>query len=339
MTDKDTIKRVVAGAFILSIFVLALIIIRPIIISIILGLLFAYIFSPVFKLIRRGIKNKSLSAFILMAFLTILIAIPAIFLTPILVEQAFETFNVMQDIDFGEIMGNLVGGDLADFFSVNIDNIISKTFSSFLNQFTDLLVNLPSFLLQFAVFLFTFFFVVRDSEQLKHYVSTLSPFSERTEKRFMREFRGITNSIVYGQVLIGIIQGLATGAGLFFIGVDNVLMLTFIASIASMIPFLGSWLVWLPAGILLLVTGDTFSGIFLLLYGALFVATIDNLIRPFLMSKQSSLPIVLSVIGIIGGLYVFGIAGLVLGPLILAYILIIIELYREGKLNELFKGK
>jgi predicted PurR-regulated permease PerM len=67
-----------------------------------------------------------------------------------------------------------------------------------------------------------------------------------------------------------------------------------------------------------------------------FISLIDNVLRPYILSKRSSLPIVLSVIGTIGGLYFFGIVGLVLGPLILAYVLIIIEFYQQGKLNELF---
>ena len=103
-----------------------------------------------------------------------------------------------------------------------------------------------------------------------------------------------------------------------------------------MIPVLGSWIVWMPVGLFLIFTGQTFDGIFLLLYGALFISTIDNLIRPYILSKQSNLPIALSVIGTIGGLYFFGIAGLILGPLVLAYVLIIIEFYQQGKLKDLF---
>jgi len=92
----------------------------------------------------------------------------------------------------------------------------------------------------------------------------------------------------------------------------------------------------LPAGIFLIIAGQTFSGIFMLLYGAIFISTIDNLLRPYFLSRQSNLPVALSVIGTIGGLYFFGIAGLILGPLVLAYALIIIEFYQQGKLKELF---
>ena len=336
MADYKGIKRGIVGAIILGIFILTFFILKPIIISIIFGLLFAYIFSPVYKKIKTVVKGKNTSAFLLMLGLIIIIAIPIVYFVPIIAKQAFDVYTLSRSFDFGGFVSGFVSGDISSSLASNLSNAVSSTFSAFLNQFTSILVNLPSLLLQFAVFLFTFYFAIRDQEELKEYISTLSPFSESTEKKFLKEFRGITNAIVFGQVFIGIVQGLAVGAGLFFLGVPKALILTFIACIVSIIPVLGSWLVWLPVGVVLLVAGQTFAGVFLLLYGALFVSTIDNIFRPWILSKQSNLPIAMSVIGTIGGLYFFGIAGLVLGPLVLAYVLIIIEFYREGKLKELF---
>ena len=336
MADSSDIKRGIVGIIIVGIFILAFLILRPIVIPIILGLLFAYIFGPVYKKIKSKIKRRNISALLVLLIIIIAIAIPIIYLVPILVKQVFETYVLLQNFNFLELLNSFMQSDLSASLAANLDNIIGKVFSTLLSQFTNVLVNLPSLLLQFAVFLFTLFFAIRDSDKLGNYISTLSPFSPATEKKILREFRGITNAIVFGQILIGIVQGLALGAGLFFLGVPKVLSLTFIASIVSMIPLLGSWLVWLPTGIILLVAGKTFTGIFLLAYGALFVSTIDNLLRPYILSKQSNLPIALSVIGTIGGLYFFGIPGLLLGPLIFAYALIIIEFYRQGKLKELF---
>jgi len=336
MADYIDIKKWVVGAIILSIFILAFFVLRPIIIPIIFGLLFAYMLSPLYKQIRKRIKNKNLSALTLIVAIILLIGVPIVYVTPLLVNQAFETYVSIQNANMYDFVSIFIKGDLSSAIARSLDNIVGQIFSSFLNQFKSILINLPSMLLLFAVFLFTFYFAIRDSDELKQYISALSPFSTSTEEKFLKEFRGITNAIVLGQVLIGIAQGLAVGVGLFFLGVPKTLILTFIASIVSMIPILGSWIVWLPVGMYLVLSGQTFDGIFLLLYGALFVSTIDNLIRPYMLSKQSNLPIALSLIGTIGGLYFFGIAGLILGPLVLAYTLIIIEFYREGKLRDLF---
>jgi predicted PurR-regulated permease PerM len=336
MADYKDIKRIIVGAIIVGIFVLAFFILKPIIIPIIFGLLFAYIFNPIHKVIKRKIKGKNIPALILIIGLIVIVAIPIFYLIPTIVEQTFNTYVQLQNFDFISLFNKFFQSDFSVTLAKSADNLIGQTFSAFLNQFQDFLINLPSFLLQFAVFLFTFYFAIRDGEELKRYISTLSPFSKETEEKFLKEFRGITNAIIFGQVIIGIIQGLATGLGLLILGVPNALILTFIACLVSIIPFLGSWLIWLPVSIFLLISSQTFAGVFLFLYGALFVSTIDNLLRPYILSKQSNLPIALSVIGIIGGLYFFGITGLVLGPLVLAYVLIIIEFYQKGKLKDLF---
>lgn len=337
MQDNKSVKRGLVVLLLILLFSLAFFVIKDILLPIVFGLLFAYIFSPVYKKLKKGLRGENLSAGILIIFLIILMAIPTIYFVPILVKETFDTYVFLQNYNFGRLFSNFLDPELATKFAVNLDNIIGKTFSTFLNQFTNLIINLPSMLLQFAVFLFTFFFAVRDSEKLKGYLASLSPFSKSTESKFLKEFRGITNAIVFGQVLIGILQGLAVGAGLFFLGIPKALVLTFIAALVSVIPILGSWLVWLPVGISQIILGNSFEGIFMLLYGGLFVSTIDNIVRPYLLSKSSNLPLALSVIGTIGGFYFFGIAGLVLGPLILAYCLIILEFYREGKLDDLFK--
>ena len=337
MYNSDNVKRGMVITIILAIFVLAFLVLKPIIIPILFGLLFAYIFGPVYKKINSIIKRKNISALLILTVFIALVALPVIYLIPNLINQTFETFMKFQNLNVAEILENLMDSSITSSLAKNIDNIVGKMFSSLITQFTDVLVNLPSLMLHFAVFLFTFFFAIRDSETLRKNATSLSPFSRHMEVKIMNEFRGITNAIVFGQMFIGVIQGIALGAGLFFLGVSNVLTLTFVASIVSIIPLIGSWTVWLPISIFMFVEGQVWQGTFLLLYGALFVSTLDNFLRPYILSKKSSLPIALSIIGTVGGLYFFGIAGILLGPLVLAYVLIIIEFYQEGKLKELFE--
>lgn len=336
MADSKIMKQSFAGLLLFGILVIGFLILRPIVIPILFGLLFGYLFSPFYNKVQMYLRWKSLSAFAVIVGLIAIFVIPLIYIVPPLVKQIFDTYVLLQNFNFNSLLQEFIHGDIATSIAINLDNVIGQIFSTVLNQFTVFLVNLPSFLLQFSVFLFVFYFTIRDLDKLKEYLSDLSPFSNNTGRKFMEEFRGITNAIIFGQILIGIIQGLAVGLCLFFLGVPKVLVFTFLACIVSIIPVLGSWLVWFPVGAFLVVTGQTFSGVFLLLYGFFFVSIIDNVLRPYFLSRGSGLPIVLSIIGTIGGLYFFGIAGLILGPLIIAYVLIIVDFYRQGKLNELF---
>jgi len=335
-------NKVLTLLFIAILFVIAFLVLKSIILSIIIGLLLAYIFNPIYKYIHKKISNGDLSTIILIIILILIVAIPLWFIIPALTKQIFETYMLIQQSDITGFLQNLLPSifteEFAASFGLSFSNFSTQFFNSLLTELGKFLVNIPSLLLQLAVILFTFYFATRDSEKLKKYVYSLSPFSGATEKRFLQEFRNITNTIIYGQFLIAVIQGIALGIGMFALGVPKVLILTAIAIVVSFIPILGSWLVWLPVGVVLIVSGNPVSGIILLLYGAIFVSSIDNVLRPILLSKKTTLPTSIALIGIIGGIYAFGLIGLILGPLILAYVLIIIDFYRQGKLGELFKN-
>lgn len=336
IVQKATVVLLFAAIFILSFLVL-----KPVIVAVVLGLISAYFFSPVYKKINKYVKTPSLSAGILILLILIIITIPLIYLTPEIINQTFDVYKIVQNIDLTDtitkLFSSILDKETITLISLNLESITGGFFSSAINQFTNILVNIPNLLLQLAVFLFTFFFAIRDSEKLKNYILGLSPFSKQTETKFLEEFRHVTDGIIFGQLLVGIIQGVLLGIGLYVLGIPKTLFLTILAIIFSIIPIVGPWLVWAPISLYLLFEGNLTAGIILALYGALFVSTVDNILRPLFLSRYSKLPISVGVIGIIGGLYFFGIIGLVLGPLTLAYLLIIIDFYRQGKLNEILR--
>lgn len=337
MNYQDVVKKGVIAMLFLALFVLAYYIIKPIIVPVIFALLLAYIFIPTYKRIDSRIKHKNISALILMLLIFVVIAVPLISLLPNLLKEVTGTYTLLRNFNFESFLDGILGENLASSFSQQFNNILNRLFASLASQLTGILTSLPSLLLKLVVFLFTFFFAVRDHQEMRNYIRKISPFSKGLEEKFEKEFRGVTNATVFGQLLIGLVAAVAFGVGAYILGVPRVLMLTFLTGIVSIIPILGAWMVWFPAGIIMVATGRTLTGIILLIYGALFVSSIDNILRPYFISKQSHLPIVISVIGTIGGLYFMGILGLLLGPLILSYVLIIIDFYQQGKLKELFE--
>jgi predicted PurR-regulated permease PerM len=339
MTDSNNVKRVIVGVLILILIFLTALIIKPIVMPILFGLLSAYIFFPLYIAIKSKIKNKRIATSLLVVGLSMIIIVPAIYLIPSVINQSFNTYVSIQNLNMAQVIRGVIDTDYATTIGVNIDNFIGQMFTVFLSQFTAFIVNIPTLIFQLAVFLFTFFFATKDASQLKGYVYNLSPFSNSTEKKILSRFRGITNAIIFGQIFVGILQGLVLGVGIFSLGIPRALILTLLACVVSILPILGSWLLWIPLSIYLLANGQLYSGLFLLVYGAFSSLMIENMTRQYVFSKRSNMPIAISVIGTIGGLSFFGIAGLILGPLILAYMLIVIELYKNEKLNDLFKNK
>lgn len=333
---QEISQKLIALGFILALVIFSIITIRPIILSIFAGLILAYIFYPTYKRILKVVREKNISATIIVLLLLFILFIPMWFLFPIIARQIFDAYVYSQNMDITGTFQNFLASQVSKDALVVISNFFSHSTNLIFTKLSNILLDLPNILLQLVVVLFVFFFGMRDGEKLKEYIKGVSPFSKQLEENLSTNFKSITNSVIYGHIVVGIIQGILTGIGLLIAGVPNMLMLTVIAIFASVLPILGSWLVWIPAVIYLFVSGHTGSAIFLLLYCAIIVSWIDNILRPYIISRRTNLSSGVVFVGMIGGLIAFGIMGLVLGPLLLAYLIVIADAFRDKKLTEFF---
>jgi len=162
----------------------------------------------------------------------------------------------------------------------------------------------------------------------------LLPFNKTVTNRFIKKSKEVTFSVVYGRVVIGIITGILTGLAFFIAGIDSALLLTFLSILASIIPIVGPWIIWIPVVITLLIAGQTVAAIILALYCGLFISFIDDILHAKIISTKSRIPIPLTLIGLVGGIFFFGIFGIILGPLLVAYLVILFEMYREYSIRK-----
>ncbi len=305
---------------------------RPILISIIVALILVFIFAPVYDWINKYIKVKTISVLIIIIFILAIVLLPLWFLTPILIKQAFTIFQATLQIDFvtplKSIFPNLFASEQ---FSIEIGNILAsfttKITSSLVNSLSRIILEFPQLLLQLTVVLFTFFFVLRDKDKVMEYVKSLLPFSKDVEEKLLKYTSGITASLVYGQFVIGILQGIILGIGLFIFQVPNALFLTLLAILAGILPIIGTGLVWVPLVIYLFISGSTVPAWGVIAFGII-SSSIDNFLRPLIVSKRTKINSAILLISMVGGLFFFGILGLLLGPLIISYLLILLEIYR-----------
>jgi predicted PurR-regulated permease PerM len=127
---------------------------------------------------------------------------------------------------------------------------------------------------------------------------------------------------------------LAAGIGYLIFGVPSALLLTLFTIFVSIIPFVGAWLGWVPVDIYLFSAGRVDAAIGLLIYGLIVVSLIDNVLRTIIISRRTKLNSAIVLIGMIGGLLAFGVLGLIIGPLVLAYVLLVIEIYKKRTQSE-----
>lgn len=341
MTDDAQLKKIISISLILVLLVIAVIMLHPIILSIITAVLAAYMFHPAYSVLYKKLKRENLSAFIITLIAILIIIIPLIIALPMLVRQVFSIYTTVQGSSISDVLtkglSTVFDNSLSTQLATLFNNFITKIVNSFVEKFATVAVNLPSTLLNVVIIVFTFFFVIKDAEKLEAYVSSLLPLSKETQKDFTQRSKEVTKAVVYGHVVIGVVQGLLTGLGLWIFGVDNVLTLTLVAMLLSVLPILGAWLVWLPAAIFLIMSGSTATGVGLLIYGVLIVSWIDNILRPIFISRRTDVNSALILIGMIGGFLTIGILGLVIGPLIIVYLLLVLEMYRHKKFDFIFQ--
>ncbi|MEM3112830.1 MAG: AI-2E family transporter, partial [Candidatus Pacearchaeota archaeon] len=186
-----------------------------------------------------------------------------------------------------------------------------------------------SIALKLFVVLVVFFYGLRDGDKLLEILRESLPFSRSTTNRFIEKSKKVTFSVIYGRIIVGILTGIIAGIGFYISGIKSSLLLSVLVIIASILPAVGVWLVWIPASLGLMLTDKFLNGLFLFIYCGIVVTLFENILQSVFISKSSEVPVSLTLIGIIGGILVFGIFGVILGPLIIAYLSVLFEIYKE----------
>ena len=338
--DEEYVRKATTLGILLVLIFLSFLIIKPIILSIVGGIILAFIFSPVYDFLLKYTKSKNLSASLICTLLILLIVLPIWFLLPIFIEQSFRIFQASHSLPIIETLKSVFPSFFASESFSNevgkvIESFISRTTNSITNSLTNLVLNFPIIMLHFLVVFFTLYFVLRDKEEIINYIKSLSPLTKDTENKLFDYTKGITSSVIYGHIIVGIIQGLIAGTGFIIFGVPNALYLTLIAIVVGILPIVGPLLVWMPVAIYMLADGNNVAAIGVIIFGII-SSTVDNFLRPLIVSRRTRLSTSIVVIGMIGGFFMFGILGFIIGPLILAYLLIILELYRKKEIPGIF---
>ena len=159
--------------------------------------------------------------------------------------------------------------------------------------------------------LYAMFFFFRDGKQIVRKIFYYMPLSHDDEMLLLERLTSVTRATIKGTVVIGIIQGTLAGVGFWFAGIDGSAFWGTIMAVLSIVPGIGSALVWVPAVIYLFITGQTLAATLLLAWCAAVVGTIDNILRPTLVGKDAKMPDLLILIGTLGGLFLFGPIGFI----------------------------
>ncbi len=308
-------------------------IISPFVGAILAAMVLAIVAYPLHKKLDNKIKKETLSALLVTLFIVLLITIPALFFSNTLLHEAITIHNSIGTMDFhtpSERLKEMTGLNIE--FDRYVKETIKEASNFFIRSSSDIIRFLATgFVHLFATFFIMFFFL-RDGKVILREIRKSLPLSEYQKTRLFKGTVDKINGIFLGFLALGIAEFIAAFIGFSIGGIENALLWSLIIAIFAYIPLLGPAAVWAPTVIYLFMTGKMGQAIFIAVYFILVLSFyMDNILRAQLIKKTAKINPIISLLGIFGGILLFGIVGLIIGPLILSLFVLLYKLYMEEK--------
>jgi predicted PurR-regulated permease PerM len=316
----------------------------PFLKALLLGALLAGLCHPLYRWITRLFRGRrSLGAIVTLVILFVVVAGPLSAFLGVVVQQALSVSDhaipwVQQH--FGAASTFNAHDWLVQRFPALADHVPSqeqlvesvgaaaKSIGAFLvTAASQMTATTAAFLLNLFVMIYAMFFFFKDGEKILEKIFYYLPLSDEDEELMLQRFSSITRATVKGTLVIGIIQGALAGFAFWIAGIDGSAFWGTIMAILSIVPGIGAALIWVPAVIYLIVTGQLLAGLLLFAWCAAVVGTIDNILRPILVGKDAKMPDLLILIGTLGGLFLFGPIGFIVGPIVCGLFLTVWDIY------------
>lgn len=336
MVEVPKVSKYVFIAVLLILLYLAFLLVQPFFTYIFLGLILTIAVYPFYAWFSKRFKNKKVSSVIVIVLILLIIIIPSFFIVSALVKQSVSFINTLDTASFEKVNVYAVKflGPKADIKSsldevlVNVKDFVLKSAFSIAGSVAEIILGL------FVMFFIMYYGFVEGGKWFSE-IKEFFPFGKQRREKLVRGIKNVTQGVIYGQIFIALLQGTLGGIGFFIVGIKNPVFWGFVMTIFAFLPVIGTGLVWAPAAITLLANGNIWWGIFLAIYGFFIVSGIDNVLRPKIISGKGRIHPIVALIGLLGGLKVFGFLGIIIGPLIAALFITMAEFFYE----DYVKGK
>jgi predicted PurR-regulated permease PerM len=306
----------------------------------ILGVILGIGAYPLYLRVKQKIKKEMMSALITVILIILIIIIPTIIISSALVRETFvlisslnsEQFSA-QVVEISSILGSDV--DISPQINSFLSNISSNAFDSTWNLIGSVTDTAIGLLLMFTIIFYCF----TDGPTWVSRLSSFAPFDSRRKTVLVEKIKSVTKTVIQVEILISIIQGILGGISFYIADVPNPIFWGFIMALFSFLPFVGTGMIWGPAAIIKIITGEIGWGIFLLIYGFMIIGGVDYYLRPKLVSGSSRIHPLTALLGAFGGLKLLGFPGLIIGPLIAALLEAVIIFHYEDATKSFKKRK
>lgn len=340
---QDSVNKLVLLLLLLFISALFLAMIKQFLMAIFLAGIFSALATPLYRWIRKRLGDRrALASLVTLLLIIFLVLLPLSGLLGIVVAQAIKVSESVRPWVQEQLSTPIAFSDMLQKFPFYDqiypyrETIFKKagelvgTISSFLvGNLKTVMAGGANFLFMFFIWLYTMFFFLIDGKYLLEKILFYLPLEDDEEQRMLAKFTEVTRATLKGTAVIGILQGGLAGLAFAVVGIEAAAFWGTIMAVLSIIPGIGSALVWLPASIILIAGGHYIKGAGLAVFCGVIVGSVDNFVRPRLVGKDTEMHDLLILFGTLGGIIMFGVVGIIIGPIIAALFTTVWEIYGE----------
>lgn len=320
--------------------------VAPFLVHIFLALVIVVMGGPLFDwLVRLFRGRRTPASLVACVLLTAMIALPFFFIAGVITSQALDLYTTIshelrgggleQTVHNGlgwlgpyvDELQRTLGVSKADVLQ-QAGEVVRRVSSLLYSNLTDLLRGATNLVIGFALMMFVTFYLFIDGANMMQQALALSPLPEHMNQQVRHDMLRSIRTTLKGSLLLAVVQGVLAGIGFWVFGVPNALFWGTVMAFSSVVPLVGTGLVWAPAGVFLILTGSTGAAVGVMVWCFVSQLLLDNLVRPRIVGGSALHPL-LTFFSILGGLTTFGLVGIILGPLVLALLLSLIEIYQR----------
>lgn len=279
-------------------------------------------------------QSKSVAAFVSTMIVFFLGIFPIVLITGMIIGEVsdfYQDIEQSESITFGGLVTTIEQqiATIVPGFEIDIATQIGQLAQWFTGNFADIFASTLSLFFLFFVALIASFYFFRDGQDLLQLVIKASPLPDTEDKEIFRRLANAIRSVFTGTILVAIIQATLATVGMLVAGVDNAILIGCLVAIAALIPGVGTGIVMVPVSVILIVSGNVFWGVALLVWSLGAVGIVDNVVGPHLMSRGNNLHPFIILISVLGGMSLFGPIGFLIGPMMVTLFLVLLEIYNQ----------
>ncbi len=333
-----------------ALLLLSVMIVRPFIVPLLVSAVITYIFFPVVRWVQKLVRNRTLASVIVALIILLLITIPIVMIVNTVSREAYGIYlNSRTFIAQGDVLGSCdlaLCTTLKDWLGdsnvrLYLERGTQAAITYLLENASEFIKSIPRRVVEVFITFFAVFYLLRDGDRIAAAMQQLIVTTYGKKQHIITRFNEVMYAVVYGALLIAFIQGFLGAVGFAIFGISSPITWGIAMFFLALIPYVGTGIIWVPAALILVISGVTggqpalaWKGVGLLLYGFLLIGSIDNILKPRIIGGRARVHPVLVLVGTLGGLAFMGIAGIVVGPVILAMMVTFIELYVGPKTTQ-----